>query len=78
MVPAALILTCDENYRTTSQRTSVHRRLCRVTNPPERQLPIDSGAVPVAPGLEDSMASASDGSPGFRAPREYAVLRTSD
>lgn len=36
--------------------------VCGVTNPPERQLPIDPGAVPVAPRLEDSVAKASDGS----------------
>ena len=47
---------------------------CRVTNPPDRQLPIDPGAVPVAPGLEDSVANASDGSAAFRAPREYAAI----
>ena len=48
--------------------------VCRVTNPPDRQLPIDPGAVPVAPGLEDSVANASDGSAAFRAPREYAAI----
>jgi CIC family chloride channel protein len=45
-----------------------------VTNPPDRQLPIDPGAVPVAPGLEDSVARSSGGAPAFRAPPEYAAI----
>ena len=45
-----------------------------MSNPPDRELPIDPGAVPVAPGLEDVMSSALGDSATFRAPPEYAAI----
>jgi len=45
-----------------------------VTNPSDRQLPIEPGAVPVAPGLEDVVESAAEDPVAFRAPPEYAAV----
>lgn len=45
-----------------------------MTNPSDRQLPIEPGAVPVAPGLEDVVESTADSTVGFRAPPEYAAV----
>ena len=44
-----------------------------MTNPIDKEPPIQLGAVPVAPGLEDAAAKA-DATIGFRAPREYAAV----
>ncbi len=44
-----------------------------MTDPSDRQLPIDPGAVPVAPGLEDALESTKQYG-GFRAPPEYAAV----
>jgi hypothetical protein len=45
-----------------------------VTNPSDRQLPIERAAVPVAPGLEDVVESAAETPVAFRAPPEYAAV----
>jgi chloride channel protein, CIC family len=45
-----------------------------MTNPSDKALPIEPGAVPVAPGLEDAAANVSAPSAAFRAPPEYAVV----
>ncbi|MDB4909736.1 MAG: Cl-channel voltage-gated family protein [Gemmatimonadetes bacterium] len=45
-----------------------------MTNPSDRELPIEPGAVPVAPGLEDAAANAGTSSAAFRAPPEYAPV----
>jgi H+/Cl- antiporter ClcA/CBS domain-containing protein len=45
-----------------------------MTNPSDKELPIDPGAVPVAPGLEDAAANADTPSTSFRAPPEYAAV----
>lgn len=45
-----------------------------MTNPSDKELPIEPGAVPVAPGLEDAVASANTSLPNFRAPPEYAAV----
>jgi H+/Cl- antiporter ClcA/CBS domain-containing protein len=45
-----------------------------VTNPSDKELPIEPGAVPVAPGLEDAAANANTSSTAFRAPPEYAAV----
>jgi chloride channel protein, CIC family len=44
-----------------------------VTNPIDKEPPIEPGAVPIAPGLEDAAAKAS-ATIGFLAPREYAAV----
>lgn len=45
-----------------------------MTNPSDRQLPIEPGVVPVAPGLEDVLESTAESTVGFRAPPEYAAV----
>jgi chloride channel protein, CIC family len=44
-----------------------------VTNPSDREPPLEPGAVPIAPGLEDSAANVNS-SKKFRAPPEYAAV----
>jgi H+/Cl- antiporter ClcA/CBS domain-containing protein len=45
-----------------------------MTNPSDKELPIDPGAVPVAPGLEDAAANAASPAVAFRAPPEYTAV----
>ena len=45
-----------------------------MTDPTDKTLPIDPGAVPVAPGLEDVMQRTSAPSSPFRAPPEYTAV----
>ncbi len=45
-----------------------------MTNPSDRQLPIEPGAVPVSPGLDDVMQNTAEPPASFSAPPEYSVL----
>jgi CIC family chloride channel protein len=45
-----------------------------LTDPFDKTLPIDPGAVPVAPGLEDVMQRTGAPSSSFRAPPEYRAI----
>ena len=74
IVHATLLLTNHENESNSFFAHRTRRAAGRVTNPSDRQLPIDPGAVPVAPGLEDVVESAGEGPLAFRAPPEYAAV----
>ncbi|MEP7088224.1 MAG: chloride channel protein [Gemmatimonadota bacterium] len=45
-----------------------------MTNPSDRPLPIEPGAVPVSPGLDDVMQNTAEPPAAFCAPPEYSVL----
>lgn len=45
-----------------------------MTNPSDKELHIEPGAVPVAPGLEDVMRNTAELPTAFRAPPEYSVV----
>ena len=45
-----------------------------MTNPSDKEMPMEPGAVPVAPGLEDAAANVAGSASAFRAPPEYAAI----
>src|SRR4051812_37349016 len=65
--------TCAETILDIARATRSLDRVARMTNPTEKEPPIEPGAVPIAPGLEDAAANVSP-APHFRAPPEYAAV----